>query len=737
MDKISLGKLIKTRRKQLNISQIDIADYFNISVQAVSKWENGLSYPDFILLGDLSYLLKLNINDLLSLNNPNDEYNEEKKFNYQTFGENIKKYLKYYKFTQTDLEHKITSLNQSTISNIINGKAYPTITQFIELADLFKVSYNDLYYSIYNVRSLNINKHNISHKFLYIVFTCLVIGVILFFSLSDNNNNKQNNNSLIDDKYKYIEFWDENNNLIDAQKIANDKKISYIPEIYIPFGWNKDINTANSSKIFKMNKNPVPYYFRIHTNKGDTFVKCYDDINEFNMYELYGSNYYVTSLYDDVNAPFTFDNIKPGVYELYGNTKVRQYHTISFPIEFGLSKIELKDCEPIPELPMFSYNDYLITGWSYNNKKLEKNKPYSFEQSIEVLPIYHNQETQISTDGMITNLISNEEAIIIPDTINNIRVTGINENAIKLQKENSKIIFMNRDKIYFSNIFYNKEYASNIKNIEIMSAPFTQNSNLEEITNLDSIKISSTYESINEIYPIYQIESLFNKASYHINNIYFDYFSSYTFAFKNTNVDNVYYTGGGNLVVDSEFFKGSNLRNLYFKSEYLAYGQINLMESCFKDCCNLITINLPSITTLYGDNHFFNCESLENINIYGSLNYLSNNMFSNTNIKNLYIKEVTSIKSNAFNNMPLEQLEIANQTSFDGICYLPDSLKNIYIGGTYDSNINIQSDNKYLTVHYTDENILAKSKFNSSTFKVCLDCVCLHKGEKDDYWTID
>ena len=49
MDKKALGIYIKKRRIQLDITQVDIAEKLNISTQAISKWENGISYPDFAI----------------------------------------------------------------------------------------------------------------------------------------------------------------------------------------------------------------------------------------------------------------------------------------------------------------------------------------------------------------------------------------------------------------------------------------------------------------------------------------------------------------------------------------------------------------------------------------------------------------------------------------------------------------------------------------------------------------
>ena len=43
---MEIGDRIKNERKKRNISQQQLADYLNISRQAVSRWENNISLPD-------------------------------------------------------------------------------------------------------------------------------------------------------------------------------------------------------------------------------------------------------------------------------------------------------------------------------------------------------------------------------------------------------------------------------------------------------------------------------------------------------------------------------------------------------------------------------------------------------------------------------------------------------------------------------------------------------------------
>lgn len=61
----TLGLRIARLRKERGLTQEDIASKFNISTQAVSKWEKDSSSPDIMILKDLSKLLGVSIEYLL------------------------------------------------------------------------------------------------------------------------------------------------------------------------------------------------------------------------------------------------------------------------------------------------------------------------------------------------------------------------------------------------------------------------------------------------------------------------------------------------------------------------------------------------------------------------------------------------------------------------------------------------------------------------------------------------
>ncbi|MCH7323775.1 helix-turn-helix domain-containing protein [Solibacillus sp. MA9] len=65
MSNFRFAAIFMQKRKQLNVTQEDIARYVGISRAAVSKWEKGQSYPDISLLPKLAAYFNVSIDDLL------------------------------------------------------------------------------------------------------------------------------------------------------------------------------------------------------------------------------------------------------------------------------------------------------------------------------------------------------------------------------------------------------------------------------------------------------------------------------------------------------------------------------------------------------------------------------------------------------------------------------------------------------------------------------------------------
>jgi transcriptional regulator with XRE-family HTH domain len=66
----ALGNRIADLRKKAGITQEQLADHLGLTYQAVSKWENGLSCPDILLLPKLAAIFGVSVDSLLG--NPAD-----------------------------------------------------------------------------------------------------------------------------------------------------------------------------------------------------------------------------------------------------------------------------------------------------------------------------------------------------------------------------------------------------------------------------------------------------------------------------------------------------------------------------------------------------------------------------------------------------------------------------------------------------------------------------------------
>lgn len=66
MDQVKIGKFIAECRKNVGLTQMQLAEKLNITDRAVSKWENGRSMPDSSIMLELCGILKISVNDLLS-----------------------------------------------------------------------------------------------------------------------------------------------------------------------------------------------------------------------------------------------------------------------------------------------------------------------------------------------------------------------------------------------------------------------------------------------------------------------------------------------------------------------------------------------------------------------------------------------------------------------------------------------------------------------------------------------
>jgi transcriptional regulator with XRE-family HTH domain len=66
MDHMQISNMMAIRRKQLSMTQQQIADQLGVTNKAVSKWETGDGYPDITIIPALAEILQITTDELLT-----------------------------------------------------------------------------------------------------------------------------------------------------------------------------------------------------------------------------------------------------------------------------------------------------------------------------------------------------------------------------------------------------------------------------------------------------------------------------------------------------------------------------------------------------------------------------------------------------------------------------------------------------------------------------------------------
>lgn len=127
MDNKKIGKLIATLRRNIGLTQQELGDKVGVGFRAVSKWERGINLPDISIINDLSKILGISSDELLS-----GELNPEK---YSDNNKDKKKLSIPLKITITSII--AIALIFTTIFLYLNNKTYLYELENKETADYY------------------------------------------------------------------------------------------------------------------------------------------------------------------------------------------------------------------------------------------------------------------------------------------------------------------------------------------------------------------------------------------------------------------------------------------------------------------------------------------------------------------------------------------------------------------------------------------------------------------------
>jgi transcriptional regulator with XRE-family HTH domain len=144
--KDTLGRYIVSRRKELGLRQIDLAEALGYSVQAISKFENGLSQMDLRSLCALAKELSLSLDDLLHQREKPCKTPLSQPFTDENLGPNLVYLRGKNNLTQLEAATK-GKISKRALGNYERGANVPAPSVFLFYCDYYKVSADDMIFT--------------------------------------------------------------------------------------------------------------------------------------------------------------------------------------------------------------------------------------------------------------------------------------------------------------------------------------------------------------------------------------------------------------------------------------------------------------------------------------------------------------------------------------------------------------------------------------------------------------
>lgn len=369
---MNFGEYFARKRKEVGLSQKDIADYLLISIPTISKWENNERYPDLYSIGGLAKLFNVDLESLLKLeDSKNNNYDDDNKFDINAFSAYFKKLRKSNGYSLKTLSVKL-DVTYQTISKWENSETLPSVLTLIKCAELFDIPIQDLYYG----KKLDTTKkeQKPAKKGIFnIIFAsfssiCLITSIVLFSLLGISNNTPSSANKVAI-TFDFSEFVEDVTILINK----GEKVVKYNPNIE---GYDLSYTVNNETFDFS-----TPIY-------QDTTIKCDFNIKTFivrfyGQYDElikqenvnYGASASAPSISSD-NDDYVFygwdkkyDNVKSDldIYPLFKYNKA----DITFDAAGGEMDIDyIQEYSPsdFDSLPIPTKKGHTFLGWYLNDE---------------------------------------------------------------------------------------------------------------------------------------------------------------------------------------------------------------------------------------------------------------------------------------------------------------------------------------------------------------------------------
>ena len=350
MDAIEFGNFISKRRKEIGLSQKDVADFLGVSIPSVSKWESGERVPDLALIGLLARLLKVDIDSLVNgestLNNNIDIENEF----------NISEFSKYFTYLRKINNYSLVSLAElldtryQTISKWENEESVPNIFMLKKCSEIFKVPLSEIYYGkkfneeVVNEEPKENKKKTSVISIVLSVFSLVVLLFSFLIVVIDNNTSSNGSNT---------------NSVIKSVSIFNP----YEDKVIVRYEFN-------------MFFNPV----EVMIDKGSTVEKYEPNIEGYNY------KYYVDE------EEFNFNN---KIYEdttIYCELTIKVFNVTFYDLDLNILSHQKVNYNESATAPSVSNDDEKLVfhKWSEDFTHVKKD--------LDIYPIFINNEADITFD---------------------------------------------------------------------------------------------------------------------------------------------------------------------------------------------------------------------------------------------------------------------------------------------------------------------------------------------------
>ena len=320
------------------LSQNEVADKLGYTIQSISQWENGKSFPSLTIWSKYASILKVDLNGfLLEKEQKEDSICEELKFNIDVFSRKLKYLRKKNNYTQSQLA-SILNISKKTIISYEKGLSTPNKEQFIALCNLYSISANGLYFSIDEEKTLqkaDASKKKIILPILIPIVVVLTVGGGIGTTIAINNRNK-----------KSPQFINEDSSLVES---TNDP-ISDISDI-------SEQTSENSSSISDISEQSSESSNSISdTSEQSSESSSEEIITPSSQYLEYG--YYPQTIVDDEETINQLNSLTPlsSGYYFYDNNYYFKDIASVYP-DYSVMYIV--------HASKFSNNEEIITGNSY------------------------------------------------------------------------------------------------------------------------------------------------------------------------------------------------------------------------------------------------------------------------------------------------------------------------------------------------------------------------------------